>query len=99
MSPLRTKSRITGTKTLLAVAALLTALAVQPGELGSTDTVRRLQATHRLWSSAPALPPADYPAFGLKGRNDQIYPWYGIGQSIIMLPPDIAAAALVRVFP
>src|SRR5450631_531789 len=99
MSGIATESRIFGRRALLACAALLAALIVQPGELGSVDTARRLQATHWLWTSAPAVPPADYPAFGLKGRNNQIYPWYGIGQSLVMLPPDIVAAGLMRAIP
>ena len=92
-------SRIASPQVLLALVALLAALIVQPGELGSVDTVRRLQTTHWLWTSAPAVPAADYPAFGLKGRNNQIYPWYGIGQSLAMLPSDIVATTLMRRIP
>src|SRR5579872_2945485 len=91
--------RIASPQALLVWAALLAALVVQPGESGSVDTARRLQTTHWLWTSAPAVLPADYPEFGLKGRNNEIYPWYGIGQSLVMLPPDIATAALIRAVP
>ena len=31
----------------------------------------------------------DYPDFGLRGRNGTIYAWYGMGQSLLMLPADI----------
>ncbi|MBV8903467.1 MAG: hypothetical protein JOZ22_07505 [Acidobacteriia bacterium] len=84
---------------LLALVALLTALAVQPGEVGSVDTERRLQTTHSFWTSAPPVVPEDYPAFGIMGRNHKIYAWYGIGQSLVMLPPDILATLLLRVLP
>jgi len=81
---------------LLALAAWLAALAVQPGEVGSIDTKRRLQTTHSLWTSAPAVAEGDYPAFGLVGRNNQIYGWYGIGQVLVMLPPDVVFSTLAH---
>ena len=81
---------------LLGVAAFLTALLVQSGELGSSDTMHRLQATHSFWTSKPAVPPEDYPDFGLIGRHGRIYGWYGMGQSLLMLPPDIAGTYLER---
>lgn len=87
------------TTVLLAWVAFLAAVIVQPGETGSSDTARRLQTTRWLWTSAPAVMPGDYPVFGLVGRNHRIYPWYGIGQSLVMLPPDMIAAALTRVVP
>ncbi len=92
--PSRNKTRV-----LLSVTALLTALAVQPGEVGSVDTERRLQTTHSFWTSAPPVDPADYPGFGIVGRNNRIYSWYGMGQSLVMLPPDIAATLLLRLLP
>src|SRR5215472_8675646 len=84
---------------LLGLVALFTALAVQPGEVGSVDTERRLQTTHSFWTSAPPVTPQDYPWFGIVGRNHKIYPWYGIGQSLVMLPADIAATLVLRLFP
>ncbi len=81
---------------LLAVAAWLAAVTVQPGEVGSIDTKRRLQTTHSLWTSEPAVAPGDYPKFGLVGRNNEIYPWYGIGQVLAMLPPDVIGSTLAH---
>jgi hypothetical protein len=75
---------------LLALAAGLIAFVVQSGDLDSADTARRLQTTHSFWTSAPPVLPGDYPEFGLKGRDGRIYAWYGIGQSLLMLPADIA---------
>jgi hypothetical protein len=74
---------------LLCFAAGLLAFAVQSGELGSADTTHRLQATHWLWTSEPQVFPNEYPEFGLHGRGGQLYGWYGIGQSLLMLPGDL----------
>src|SRR5580698_5865500 len=75
---------------LLCLAAGLLAFAVQSGELGTADTMHRLQTTHWLWTSEPQVFAVDYPEFGLHGRGGQIYSWYGIGQSLLMLPADLA---------
>jgi len=69
----------------------LLAFVVQSGELGTADTMYRLQTTHWLWTSQPQVFPNEYPEFGLHGRDGQIYSWYGIGQSLLMLPADIVA--------
>jgi len=75
---------------LLCLTAGLLAFVVQSGELGSADTTYRLQTTHWLWTSAPAVLASDYPEFGLHGRGGLLYPWFGIGQSLLMWPADIA---------
>ncbi len=74
---------------LLCVAAGLIAFVVQSGDLDSVDTARRLQTTHSFWTAAPPVIEGDYPDFGLRGRNGRIYAWYGMGQSLLMLPADI----------
>ena len=74
---------------LIALTAGLLAFVVQSGDLDSADTARRLETTHSFWTSAPPVLPGDYPEFGLKGRNGRIYAWYGIGQSLLMLPADV----------
>jgi len=74
---------------LLCLTAGLLAFVVQSGELGTSDTAHRLQTTHWLWTSAPQVPAYEYPEFGLHGRGGRIYSWYGIGQSLLMLPGDI----------
>lgn len=75
---------------LLCLVAGLLGFVVQSGELGSADTTYRLQTTHWLWTSQPQVLPSDYPEFGLHGRGGQIFSWYGIGQSLLMLPADLA---------
>jgi len=74
---------------LLCLTAGLLAFVVQSGELGSADTMHRLQTTHWLWTSQPQVFPNEYPEFGLHGRDGKIYSWYGIGQSLLMLPADL----------
>jgi hypothetical protein len=74
---------------LLCLVAGLLAFVVQSGELGTADTMHRLQTTHWLWTSQPQVFPNEYPEFGLHGRNGQLYSWYGIGQSLLMLPADL----------
>jgi hypothetical protein len=81
---------------LVGLAAFLAAFVVQSGELGSSDTDHRLQATHSFWTSEPPVDPADYPEFGIHGRNGKLYGWYGIGQSLLMLPADIVGTRLDR---
>jgi len=74
---------------LLCLAAGLLAFVVQSGELGTADTMHRLQTTHWLWTSEPQVFPSEYPEFGLQGRGGRLYGWYGIGQSLLMLPADL----------
>jgi len=81
---------------LLCLVAALLAFVVQSGELGSADTMHRLQTTHWLWASEPQVFPNEYPEFGLHGRDGKIYSWYGIGQSLLMLPADLAGTALAH---
>ena len=73
---------------LLCLTAGLLAFTVQSGELGTADTTHRLQTTHWLWTSEPQVFPDEYPEFGLHGRGGRLYSWYGIGQSLLMLPAD-----------
>jgi Dolichyl-phosphate-mannose-protein mannosyltransferase len=73
---------------LLCLTAGLLAFVVQSGELGTSDTMHRLQTTHWIWTSEPQVFPNEYPEFGLHGRGGQLYGWFGIGQSLLMLPAD-----------
>src|SRR5580693_675126 len=81
---------------LLCLAAGLLGFVVQSGELGTADTMHRLQTTHWLWTSEPQVFAVDYPEFGLHGRGGQIYSWYGIGQSLLMLPADLVGTWVAR---
>jgi hypothetical protein len=92
----RTRSLFSRPAFLLAAIAFFAAAVVQSGELGSSDTMHRLQAAHSLWTSEPAVFPNEYPEFGLHGRGGKLYTWYGIGQPLLLLPFDIAGTLLER---
>lgn len=79
---------------LLTAIALLTAVLVQSGELGSSDTTHRLRTTHSFWTSEPPVLPDEYPDFGIHGRGGKLHGWYGIGQSLLMLPSDVLGTYL-----
>src|ERR1700739_5066740 len=81
---------------LLSLAAGLIAFAVQSGEVGTADTMHRLQSTHSFWTSEPPVFANEYPEFGVHGRNGSLQSWYGIGQSLLMLPPDILGTAVAN---
>jgi hypothetical protein len=81
---------------LLCLTAALLAFVVQSGELGSADTMHRLQTAHSFWTSQPAVFPDEYPEFGVHGRGGRLYDWYGIGQPLLMLPSDIAGTYLEK---
>jgi len=81
---------------LLAATAFLSTLLIQSGELGTSDTMHRLQTAHSFWTGEPAVFPSEYPEFGLVGRGGRLYSWYGIGQSLLMLPADLAGTWLER---
>jgi hypothetical protein len=69
----------------LAVCAL-----VNPGNFGTIDTVYRLQAARWIrLGEAPAV------HIGLIGKDGRRYPWYGIGQSLVLLPFDAISSATV----
>src|SRR5271156_4678136 len=74
---------------LLAIAAALIAFVVQSGELGSADTMHRLQSAHAFWTAEPPVFPQEFPEFGVHGRGGNLQSWYGIGQSLLMLPADV----------
>jgi hypothetical protein len=81
---------------LLGLTAGLLACVVQSGELGTADTMHRLQTTHWLWTGEPQVFPNEYPEFGLHGRDGRLYSWYGIGQSLLMFPADLAGTWIAR---
>ncbi|MGH9516596.1 MAG: hypothetical protein ACRD3P_13065 [Terriglobales bacterium] len=81
---------------LLCITAALLACVVQSGELGSADTMHRLQTAHSFWTSEPAVFPNEYPEFGVHGRGGKLYDWYGIGQPLLMLPFDIIGTGIAK---
>ncbi len=93
--PLNRISRnLSNPRILLALLAYVTALVIDPGNLGTIDTRRRLDVTQ--WISQGTSPIASTPDFAIKGRDGKLYYPYGIGQSLVMLPADLIAAPLSR---
>ncbi len=78
----------------LFIIVFLTAALIHPGNLG-IDTERRLQVTHSFWTDAPPVKPGEWPGFGVKGRDGVVHAWNSIGQSLVMLPADIAATGIL----
>src|SRR5438046_5709142 len=95
-SEMRNASGWRDPRLLLCITAALLAFVVQSGELGSADTMHRLQTAHSFWTSQPAVFPDEYPEFGVHGRGGRLYDWYGIGQPLLMLPSDIAGTYLEK---
>ena len=81
---------------LLALTAGLIAFVVQSGELGTADTQHREQSAHAFWTAEPPVFPNEYPEFGVHGRGGKLQSWYGIGQSLLMLPADIVGSYVER---
>jgi hypothetical protein len=92
----RLRRRLRDPLFLLCLTAGLLAFVVQSGELGTSDTAHRLQTTHWLWTADPQVLPNEYPEFGLHGRGGRLYSWYGIGQSLLMLPADLLGTWISR---
>ncbi len=82
-------ARLSDPRFLLALTAALLAFVVQSGELGTADTTIRLQTTHWIWTGQSQIRDDDYPDFGLHGRDGKLWSWFGIGQSLLMLPADL----------
>jgi hypothetical protein len=92
----RLRACLANPRFLLSLTAALLAFVVQSGELGSSDTMHRLQTAHSFWTSEPAVFPDEYPEFGVHGRGGKLYDWYGIGQPLLLLPADIVGTYLER---
>src|SRR3954469_15820515 len=93
---MRNRPGVRDPRLLLGITAALLAFLVQSGELGSADTMHRLQTAHSFWTSQPAVFPNEYPEFGVHGRGGKLYDWYGIGQPLLMLPFDIVGTGIAK---
>ena len=90
----RLKSGFSDPVFLLALVAALMAFVVQSGEVGTADTQHRHKSTHAFWTSEPPVYDWEYPEFGIHGRNGSLQSWYGIGQSLLMLPQDMIGTVI-----
>jgi hypothetical protein len=82
--------------TLLLLSVALFTFLIQSGEMGTSDTDHRLQVAHSWWTGELQVAPEEYPDFGLHGRGGKLYAWYGIGQSLILFPFDVAGSAIEK---
>jgi hypothetical protein len=92
----RCLERLKSPRGSLAFLAWLTGVLLQTGAFGTVDTTRRYQVTRALWRDEPPVALSDA-GFGIVMPDGTAHPWYGIGQSLLMLPGDLAAGALTRV--
>jgi hypothetical protein len=86
-------ARITQLFILLAVVvcALLNA-----GNFGTVDTARRWQVARSIRLGEPAVTSDEVRnCFGIPGRNGVPQAWYGVGQSLLLLPIDALVDATV----
>ena len=93
---MRNGSRGRDPRLLLCIIAALLAFVAQSGELGSADTMHRLQTAHSFWTSQPAVFSNEYPEFGVHGRGGRLYDWYGVGQPLLLLPFDMVGAEIAK---
>jgi hypothetical protein len=80
---------------LLLVAVGLLTFLIQSGDAGSSDAAARIQVAHSWWTGEPEVPAGEYPEFGIPGRG-KLHAWFGIGQSLLILPFDILGAGVER---
>src|SRR5436189_3845026 len=81
---------------LLALVAALGAFAVQSGELGSSDTTHRAHGARLFVCAGPPGVAQEYTEFGLHGRGGKLQSWYGMGQSLLLLPAEIIGTYIER---
>jgi len=82
---------------LFILLALWTCALVNPGNLGTVDTTRRLQVARWIRLGEPPVR-ADDPAAGPVGRNGVRYLPTGIGQSLVLAPFDAVASGTIGPF-
>ena len=79
---------------LFAIGAVVTLLVLPAGGTPVSDVPFRLGVAHSLWTgSAPleGLPTTE--PFVLRDRKGHPTPWFGIGQSLVLMPADVLATA------
>jgi hypothetical protein len=77
---------------LFVLLSLLVCALVNAGNFGTIDTSRRLQVARWIRLGEPSVSAADT-GFGLTGRYGVRYAWFGIGQSLVLLPFDALVGA------
>lgn len=80
---------------LFVVGAVTTLLILPGGQRPVSDSPARLGVAHWLWTGeAPLQGLATTAPLVLHDRDGNVTPWFGIGQSLVLLPADIAVSAM-----
>jgi hypothetical protein len=83
-------------RTLLFATAFIVSMLVAPGwSFGVSDTPTRLEAAHWMWTGHSPLPLDGPPGSALIGRHGLHHPWYGAGQSLLLLPFDVVFSTVL----
>ena len=95
--PALTSGRAAAPIILLSIfLALVVCALLNPGNFGSLDTARRWQVARSIRLGEAMVNSRDaLEGFGIPGRNGLPQAWYGIGQSLLLLPIDALVDASV----
>ena len=77
-----------------ALLSIIVCALVNPGNFGTIDTTRRLQVARWIRLGEPPVRSADV-EFGLLGKQGTREAWFGIGQSLVLVPFDAGVSATV----
>lgn len=81
---------------LLVLLAVVVCALLNPGNFGTIDTARRWQVARSIRLGEPMVTSDDArQGFGIPGRNGVSHAWYGMGQSLLLLPIDALVDATV----
>jgi hypothetical protein len=76
---------------------LLAAAVLSPGTTGSIDTTRRMQVARSLWTAEPEVLSSD--DSGVPSAHGPRRAYYGIGQSLVLLPADVVSRLAEKMLP
>lgn len=81
---------------LLILVAVVVCALLNPGNFGTIDTARRWQVARSIrLGELPVTPDYAREGFGIPGKNGQPQAWYGVGQSLLLVPFDAVVDATV----
>jgi hypothetical protein len=83
--------------TVLFATTFFLSCLILDGLFGAVDVARRFEATQAIWKNQPPVASLDIATNqSLLGVNGTAHYWYGMGQSIYMLPGDIIATSYIK---
>jgi hypothetical protein len=83
----------------LFLIAWLTGVLVSPGHISVVDTTQRLQVARWIWAGEDPMVAPYAGEFGILGVDGRYHPWYGVGQSLVLIPFDIASTFVLSFLP